>query len=77
MYNDAYTARMLAIRLKPEMEARLERMAKKTGRTKTYYVREAIEEHLAELELAYLALSRKKKPGKTYSAAEAKRALGL
>ncbi len=68
---------MLAIRLKPEMEARLERMAKKTGRTKTYYVREAIEEHLAELELAYQALEVKKKPGKTYSAEEMKRAVGL
>jgi RHH-type rel operon transcriptional repressor/antitoxin RelB len=32
---------MLAIRLPPEVEARLERLAKRTGRTKTYYAREA------------------------------------
>jgi RHH-type rel operon transcriptional repressor/antitoxin RelB len=68
---------MLALRLKPETEARLERLAKKTGRTKSFYAREAIEENLAELELAYQALRRVKKPGKTYSAGEAKRALGL
>ncbi len=68
---------MLALRRKPELEARLERLAKKTGRTKSFYAREAIEEHLAEMELAYAALKAKKNPGKIYSAAEAKRALGL
>ena len=33
---------MLAIRLSPEIEKRLNRLAKATGRTKTFYVREAI-----------------------------------
>ena len=33
----------------------MDRLAKETGRTKTYYVREAIAEHLAELEDIYLA----------------------
>ena len=37
---------MLAIRLPPSIEKRLERLARRTGRTKTYYVREAILEHL-------------------------------
>ncbi len=41
---------MIAVRLKPEMEARLARMARKTGRTKTYYVREALIEHLEHIE---------------------------
>jgi len=49
---------MLAIRLPPEIEARLEALAKKTGRTKTFYVREAILEHLADLEDIYLAEKR-------------------
>ncbi|TVR65757.1 MAG: TraY domain-containing protein [Spirochaetaceae bacterium] len=35
--------------------SRLDRLAKETGRTKTYYVREAIEDHLSELEEIYLA----------------------
>jgi RHH-type transcriptional regulator, rel operon repressor / antitoxin RelB len=46
---------MIAVRLPKDLEERLERLAKETGRTKTYYVREAILEHLAELEDIYLA----------------------
>lgn len=46
---------MLAIRLPAEAEARLEAMAKATGRTKTFYARKAILEHLDELEDLYLA----------------------
>ena len=49
---------MLAIRLPPDIEARLEKLAKATGRSKTYYAREAIEEHLADLEDIYLAEKR-------------------
>ena len=49
---------MLAIRLPPEIEARLDALAKSTGRTKTYYVREAILEHLADLEDLHLAEKR-------------------
>ena len=41
---------MLAIRLNPELEERLARLAAKTGRTKTFYAREAIEQHLEDLE---------------------------
>jgi RHH-type rel operon transcriptional repressor/antitoxin RelB len=40
---------MLAIRLPEEIETRLENLATLTGRTKTYYAREAIVEHLDEL----------------------------
>ena len=46
---------MLAVRLPAEIEARLEALAKATGRTKTFYVREAILEHLDDLEDLYLA----------------------
>ena len=42
---------MLAVRLPPEIESRLDALAKTTGRTKTFYVREAILEHLDEREL--------------------------
>lgn len=49
---------MLAIRLPPEVEARLDALAKSTGRTKTFYVREAILEHLDDLEDLYLAEQR-------------------
>jgi RHH-type transcriptional regulator, rel operon repressor / antitoxin RelB len=46
---------MLAIRLPVEIEDRLEALSKATGRTKTYYAREAILEHLDDLEDIYLA----------------------
>lgn len=49
---------MLAVRLPAEIETRLEALAKATGRTKTYYVREAIVEHLDDLEDMYLAQQR-------------------
>jgi RHH-type rel operon transcriptional repressor/antitoxin RelB len=46
---------MLAIRISKEIEERLERLAQKTGRTKTFYAREAILEHIEDLEDYYLA----------------------
>lgn len=46
---------MIAVRVPEEIETRLDRLAKLTGRTKAYYVREAIEDHLDDLEDAYLA----------------------
>ena len=46
---------MLAIRLPEAIEKRLEKLAKRTGRTKSFYVREAILQHLEELEDLYLA----------------------
>jgi RHH-type rel operon transcriptional repressor/antitoxin RelB len=45
----------LSIRLKEPIIQRLETLAKRTGRSKTYYVVEAINEHLEDLEDIYLA----------------------
>ena len=47
---------MLAIRLPEEILQRLATLAAKTGRTKTYYAREAILRHLDDLEDTYLAM---------------------
>jgi RHH-type rel operon transcriptional repressor/antitoxin RelB len=49
---------MLAIRLPQSIEKRLEKLARRTGRTKTFYVREAILQHLEDLEDIYLAEDR-------------------
>lgn len=46
---------MLAIRLPEEIEARLDKFAKRTGRSKTFYAREAILEHPDDLQDLYLA----------------------
>jgi RHH-type rel operon transcriptional repressor/antitoxin RelB len=49
---------MLAIRLPAEIEDRLDALAKVTGRTKTFYAREAILQYLDDLEDVYLAEKR-------------------
>jgi RHH-type transcriptional regulator, rel operon repressor / antitoxin RelB len=46
---------MLAIRLPASVEKRLEKLARRTGRTKSFYAREAIVQHLEDLEDIYLA----------------------
>jgi RHH-type rel operon transcriptional repressor/antitoxin RelB len=68
---------MLAIRLTPDIEKRLEALAKKTGRSKTYYAREAIQEHLGDLEDYYLASARAEKNLPELSLDEVEQRLGL
>lgn len=58
---------MLAIRLPEEIESRLTALAAKTGRTKTFYVKEAILEHLDDMEDKYLAMNRLENPGKRWT----------
>lgn len=58
---------MAAVRLNKEIENRLAFLAKKTGRTKSFYIRQALEEHLEEMEDAYLAEERYRTRGKTIS----------
>ena len=41
---------MLALRLPPEIEQRLDALAKKTGRSKSYYAREAILRQIEDIE---------------------------
>ncbi len=52
----------LSIRLPADIDNRLDHLASETGRTKTYYVREAIIEYIDKLEDIYLALGRFEKP---------------
>ena len=46
---------MLDLRLPEDIERRLEALAKRSGRSKSFYAREAILEHLDDLEAAYLS----------------------
>ncbi len=72
---------MLAVRLPDEIENRLTSLAKKTGRTKSYYAREAIVEHLDDLEDIYLAekVAERIRSGeeRTYTLEEVEAELGL
>ncbi|HCU05532.1 MAG: anti-toxin [Gammaproteobacteria bacterium GWE2_42_36] len=64
---------MLSIRLPENIQKRLDLLAQKTGRTKTYYAKEAIIAHLEELEDIYIALDRLEKPTKRWSLTELER----
>ena len=44
------------IRLEPEIEARIDALARRTGRTKAYYLRELIQNGLEDLEDYYAAV---------------------
>jgi RHH-type rel operon transcriptional repressor/antitoxin RelB len=50
--------RIVTIRLDTEIDARLARLAKATHRTRSFYIHEAIAEHLEDIEDVYLAEKR-------------------
>ncbi|MGB5198955.1 MAG: TraY domain-containing protein [Sedimenticolaceae bacterium] len=68
---------MLAIRLPEEIEQRLADLAAKTGRSKSFYAREAILEHLEELEDAYLGAERLTTPAKRWTQEELEAGIDL
>jgi len=70
-----------SIRLPQDIERRLDLLAEKTGRTKAFYIREMILNHLDELEDYYLAADvverLRKGRERTFSSREVRRDLGL
>lgn len=72
---------MLSLRLPRDIEDRLDGFAKRTGRTKTFYVRQAILTHLEDLEDTFQAdeimerINGGEEP--VLSAEEARKSLGL
>lgn len=70
-----------SIRLSPETEKRLNNLAARTGRSKAFYLRHAIEDYLDDMEDYYLAadvLKRVRRGGEeTYSAKQVRQELGL
>ncbi len=70
-----------SIRLTPEIEQRLDRLASQTGRTKAFYLRQIIALGLADMEDYYLAadvLERVRKgQEKIVSASDVRKNLGL
>ena len=68
---------MLAVRLPPEIEKRLDDLARRTGRTKTFYARAAILAYIEDSEDAYLAQARLERGGPRVTLEELERELGL
>ncbi len=61
---------MLSVRLVPEIIERLELLAHKTGRTKSFYAREAILRYLEDMEDTFIAIERLETPAKRWTLAE-------
>ena len=72
---------MLTVRLSESTEQRLNKLAEETHRPKSFYVREAIERSLDEIEDIYLAQIRieslRAGQSKTYTLEEVEKELGL
>lgn len=68
---------MVAVRLPKELNERLERFAQKTHRTKSYYLREALEKYLEDREDYLLAIARLEEKNPRISLDEAMKKLGL
>ena len=66
---------MLALRLPPALEKRLDRLAKRTGRTKSFYAREAIMRHIEDLEDYHIAQRRLRRGGKRVTLEELEKEL--
>ncbi len=68
---------MLSIRLPSETEERLTTLSEKTGRPKSYYIRQAIDQFLSDNEDYLLAISRLEKQNPRISLEEMEKKLGL
>ena len=58
---------MLAARIPDALESRLDKLAKLTGRSKSFYVRQALTTHLDEIEDTYTALYRLENPARRWT----------
>ena len=68
---------MLDIELDPELESRLERLAKETGRSKSYYAKLAIKQFLEDREDYLIGMAALERNEPRISLDELERELGL
>lgn len=67
----------ISVRLDEQIETRLSQLAKLTGRSMSYYIREAVLEKLAEMEDIYIAEKRIENAGSTVTMEALEQELGL
>ncbi len=68
---------MLGIRLEPELEKKLDSLAKETGRSKSYYAREAIRRYIEDREDYLKGIAALERGEPTVTLDELERRLGL
>ena len=71
----------ISVRLPEDLKTRLAQLAQRTGRSKTYYMVEAIKEHIGDLEDLYIAeqrlIERRAGRSKSYTQEEMEKRYGL
>jgi len=68
---------MIAVRIEKELEDRLTELARKTGRTKSYYIREALNQFLEDREDYLLGLAVLEQNEEYLPIAKVRKELGL
>lgn len=68
---------MTSLRLGKDLEKRLDHLAQTTGRTKSFYLRMLVENHIDELEDRYIAEQRLENPVERLTTKDMRRELGL
>jgi RHH-type rel operon transcriptional repressor/antitoxin RelB len=69
--------KMLSVRLTREQESALEQLAEQTGRSKSYYVKQALDEFLEDRADYLVALAAIERDDRRLTAAEVRRELGI
>ena len=71
-------SKILNVRLPDDISSRLDSLAEKTKRPKSFYIKEILDRHLSEYEEAYLALDRlNDRNAQYYSTEEVEKILDL
>jgi RHH-type transcriptional regulator, rel operon repressor / antitoxin RelB len=68
---------LVAVRLDEKLLERLNRLAKRTGRSKSFYIKQAIARFMEDMEDTFIAIDRLENVGRIYSMEEAKRLLDV
>lgn len=68
---------MIAVRLPEDITNRLNELAKRTGRSKTFYAREAILRHIEDMEDTFLATERLENEGRRWTLEEIEQEVDL
>jgi RHH-type rel operon transcriptional repressor/antitoxin RelB len=68
---------LVAVRLEEDLNARLNKLAKSTGRSKSFYIQQAIARFMEDMEDTFIAIERLENPGQRYSMDEVKEMLNV
>jgi RHH-type rel operon transcriptional repressor/antitoxin RelB len=68
---------LVAVRLEEDLNARLNKLAKSTGRSKSFYIQQAIARFIEDMEDTFIAIERLENPGQRYSMDEVKEMLNV